>query len=59
MGHGEKDVIRLFELSKKKDMEFTNRGFYEYIRPWNDDLSYIYHSYDFDYCSEQGYSFLE
>lgn len=40
-------------------MEFTNRGFYEYIRPWNDDLPYIYHSYDFDYCSEQGYSFLE
>lgn len=57
-GHGEEDVIRLFELAGQGD-SLTNRGFYEFIRPWNDDLPYVYDSYDFAYCDEQGYSLLE
>lgn len=57
-GHGEFDALRLFEIEKEFG-EFTNRGFYEFMRPWNDDLPYLYDSYDFDYCDGQGFGFFE
>jgi hypothetical protein len=36
----------------------TNADMYAYLDPWNDDLPYVYDTLDFDYCVEQGYTFL-
>jgi hypothetical protein len=37
--------------------EYTNKEFYDFIHPWSEVLPYTYDTWDFDYCSEQGYPF--
>ncbi len=36
---------------------YTNAEFYEFMHPWNSDLPYTYDTFDYDYCTEQGYGF--
>ena len=36
---------------------YTNNEFITFLHPWNPDLPYTYDTYDFDYCSDQGYPF--
>jgi hypothetical protein len=36
---------------------YTNWDFYNLMHPWNESLPYVYDTYDFDYCSDEGYPF--
>lgn len=40
-----------------KGETYTNRDFYNFIHPWNEELPYTYDAFDFDYCAKQGYKF--
>jgi hypothetical protein len=46
---------QLFECGRT----YTNRDFYNFIHPWNDQLPYAYDDYAFHYCAEEGYDFLD
>ncbi len=36
---------------------YTNAEFLSFLHPWTEALPYVYDSYDFDYCAEEGYVF--
>jgi hypothetical protein len=55
-GHNEDDVLEFSNFLNMNE-EYTNIDFYEFIHPWSEDLPYTYDTWDFDYCSEQGYPF--
>lgn len=48
-GHGEYDIMS-FSNFLGRDESYTNREFYNFIHPWNDELPYVFESLDFDYC---------
>jgi hypothetical protein len=54
-GHRADDVLEFSDSLMGTQM--TNLEFYEQIHPWNDDMPYVYDSFDFDYCTENGYTF--
>ena len=55
-GHNEDDVLEFSNFLNTNE-EYTNADFYEFIHPWSDDLPYTYDTWDFDYCTEQGFPF--
>jgi hypothetical protein len=58
-GHAADDTMS-FSNFLGKDETYTNRDFYDFIHPWNDDLPYVFESLDFDYCIDfAGVDFLD
>ena len=55
-GHNEFDVMEFGNFLGKGET-YTNRGFYDFIHPWNDQLPYTYDAFDFEYCSSYNYTF--
>lgn len=55
-GHNANDLMEFSGFLSDSDA-YTNTEFWDFIHPWNDDLPYLYDTYDYDYCDEQGYSF--
>ena len=56
-GHYEDDVLE-FGNFLDEDEQYTNWEMYTFIHPWTEDLPYIYDTYDFDYCEEEGVYFI-
>jgi len=48
-GHNEDDELPFGNFLGKGE-SYTNIEFYEFMNPWNDDLPYVYSTYDYDYC---------
>lgn len=57
-GHGEDDVLEFSNFLSRGET-YTNSNFYTFLHPNNEELPYVYDTYDFDYCSTYGYDFLE
>jgi len=57
-GHNENDHIEFSNFLNRNET-YTNREMWEFMHPWNDDLPYVYDTYDYNYCSENGYDFLD
>jgi hypothetical protein len=57
-GHNELDVLE-FEDFLNKGETYTNGDMYAFIHPANDDLPYVYDTFDYDYCAEAGFDFLD
>lgn len=57
-GHAETDVME-FDNFKGNGEKYSNRDFFDFINPWNEDLPYVYDSYSYDYCADQGWDFAE
>jgi len=57
-GHAEDDVLQ-FSNFQGLGETYTNLEFYDFINPWNEDLPYVYDSYSYDYCYQQGVSFTD
>ena len=55
-GHNQYDELEFSDFLGKGET-YTNWDFYNLIHPWNESLPYVYDTYDFDYCSDEGYSF--
>jgi hypothetical protein len=55
-GHNEDDMIE-FSNFLDEDDTYTNMEFLTFIHPYNDELTYVYDAYDFDYCESVGVSF--
>ena len=55
-GHNEYDELEFGNFQGLGEV-YTNHDFYGYIAPWNTSLPYIYDSYDFQYCIDEGYSY--
>ncbi len=55
-GHNENDVLEFSNFLNMNE-EYTNKEFYDFIHPWSEVLPYTYDTWEFDYCSEQGYPF--
>lgn len=49
-GHGENDSLPFSNFLGAGDT-YSNKQFYDFIHPWNDDLPYVFDNYKFDYCS--------
>jgi hypothetical protein len=56
-GHYEDDVLEFGDFLDEDEV-YTNWELYEFIHPWNENLPYIYDSYDFDYCEDDGVYFV-
>jgi len=48
-GHGEDDTLPFGNFLSEGE-SYTNIEFYDFMSPWNDDLPYVFHTYDYDYC---------
>jgi len=48
-GHQADDRLEFGNFLNKND-HYTNSEFYTFVDPWNEDLPYIYDTYDFEYC---------
>lgn len=57
-GHFEEDVLEFSNFLNKGET-YTNIEMYYFLHPWNEELPYTYDTFDFDYCSEKGYDFLD
>lgn len=55
-GHEETDILEFSNFLNKGET-YTNADFYTFLHPWNEELPYIYDTYDFDYCIAEGYDF--
>lgn len=55
-GHEENDILEFSNFLNKGET-YTNADFYTFLHPWNEELPYVYDTYDFDYCIEEGYDF--
>jgi hypothetical protein len=42
-----------------KNETYTNREMWEFMHPWNTQLPYVYDTFDYQYCTEKGYDFLD
>ena len=54
-GHGGADVLPM--RIDGVDGPMTNLEFYKYMSPLNDALPYVYDSFEYTHCEEQGVSF--
>lgn len=54
-GHGEADSLP-FENFLGNDESYTNTEFYALMNPWNISLPYVYDSFNYHHCVEEGYS---
>jgi hypothetical protein len=52
-GHNEYDLD--FSNFLGQDETYTNKDFYDFLHPWNDDLPYTYDTFRFDYCDDTDY----
>lgn len=50
-GHQADDVLPFTNLVGESE-SYTNSAMYDFIHPWNEDLPYVYDTYDFDYCMD-------
>lgn len=57
-GHNEDDVLEFSNFLNKGET-YTNSEFFSFIHPLNEEMPYMYDTYDFDYCADQGYDFLD
>jgi hypothetical protein len=57
-GHAEDDVLEFSNFLNTGET-YTNIEFYNFLHPWNDELPYVYDDYAFDYCTDNGYDFLD
>jgi hypothetical protein len=57
-GHNEDDLLEFGDFLNRGET-YTNKELYAFIHPANDDLPYTYDTFDFDYCAEVGYDFLD
>ena len=55
-GHNAADLINFTDFMGQGE-SYTNQAFLSFTHPWNDDLPYIYDTFDFDYCADVGYAF--
>lgn len=55
-GHNANDVMEFSNFLGQGE-SYTNTDFYTFSHPWNDDLPYVYDTYGFDYCEDEGYVF--
>ena len=53
-GHNEYDVIEWTNFINRGET-YTNDDFFRFIHPWNEELPYVFDSYDFQYCVNEGY----
>jgi hypothetical protein len=56
-GHNENDLLEFGDFLGNGET-YTNKQFYDFMDPWNDDLPYTYDTFDYDYCTDTGYDFL-
>ncbi len=57
-GHYEDDLLEFSNFLNENET-YTNAEFFEFIHPWNDYLPYVYDTYHFDYCHEDGVYFVD
>ena len=57
-GHNENDKLE-FENFLNRNETYTNRDMWEFMHPWNNELPYVYDTFDYQYCTDQGYDFLD
>ena len=57
-GHNENDKLE-FSGFLNKNETYSNREMWEFMHPWNNELPYVYDSFDYDYCTNQGFDFLD
>ena len=55
-GHNADDVIPfdLHAISKALSEKTTNQEFYTWLDPLNDDIPYVYDTFEYNHCAEQG-----
>lgn len=56
-GHNENDLLEFTDFLNKGET-YTNKQFYDFIHPWNEELPYTYDTFDYDYCVDVGYDLL-
>jgi len=56
-GHGANDLLEFGDFIDKGET-YTNMEFYKFINPWNAELPYTYDSFDYDFCTDEGYTFI-
>lgn len=57
-GHNELDLLEFDDFLNKGET-YTNGDMYAFIHPANDDLPYVYDTFDYDYCADVGMDFLD
>lgn len=57
-GHNEHDVLEFSDFLGQGET-YTNKEFYDFIHPSNELLPYTYDTFDYDYCKDEGYDFLD
>merc|ERR1711964_318452 len=53
-GHRIDDVLPFVGLVSDGDT-YTNKEFYTFTHPYNEDLPYVYDSFEWSHCAAQGY----
>lgn len=58
-GHGAADILPFLLTPSGADSprSFTNEELYAWLHPLSEDLPYMYDSYTWDHCIEEGYAF--
>ncbi|CAM9591227.1 unnamed protein product [Choristocarpus tenellus] len=54
-GHNEDDVLPFKVKIGQKKVKLTNAQWYAAIHPYNSELPYMYDSFEWKHCEEQGY----
>ena len=57
-GHYENDMLEFGDFLGKGET-YTNKQFYTFMNPWNEDLPYTYDTFDYDYCTENGFDLMD
>lgn len=53
-GHNEQDLLPFSLLMHGETVHMTNKELYDLIHPYNEDLPYMYDTYEWKHCVEQG-----